>query len=197
LTGDEQEEFAVYAMYKDMSNDALKDVLRYVQTLMTPFLVTHKGSTRLIPKHIIYLLSQSFSWNLQMNSGTKPILLARCMDGQMRGRLARCPLCLKGKVAIRDEHLKEASCNGYYDETMGGRVPCSYKESVHTVGRLHPWFSEQPTKEEESAIQDMDDPSKTGTLSSKVMEGLHVRVNDLEWKTSNKADIQKSTADML
>ena len=117
----------------------------------------------------------------------------------MRGRLARCPLCIHGKMAVRDADAKEASCTGYYDEDLSARVSCSYKESVKKVRRLLPWWSEKPTEEEEIAMKELDDTAKTGKAasSSDAIEAFAVKVKKLDWKTSNKAEIQKSTAAMI
>jgi hypothetical protein len=67
------------------------------------------------------------------------------------------------------------------------------------VRRILPWWSEKPTEEEEMAMKDLDDTTKTGKAasSSEAVKTLAVKVKELDWKTSNKAEIQKSTAALV
>lgn len=102
-------------------------------------------------------------------------------------------------MAIREPNTEEASCNGYRDEDKSAWISCSYHESVKKVRRLLPWWSEKPTEEEEMAMKDLDDTTKTGKAasSSEAVKTLAVKVKELDWKTSNKAEIQKSTAALV
>ena len=45
------------------------------------------------------VLKDMLRWNRQMLGGKKNMLLVRIIDGQMNGRLARCPTCLQGRVS--------------------------------------------------------------------------------------------------
>ncbi|KAL7493339.1 hypothetical protein ACHAWT_002804 [Skeletonema menzelii] len=49
-------------------------------------------------------LQDILRWNLGYGtSGTKEVLLTRCIDGRVNGRLARCPVCSQGKLGLSDE----------------------------------------------------------------------------------------------
>ena len=45
------------------------------------------------------VLKDMLRWNRQVLGGKKNMLLVRIIDGQMNGRLARCPTCLQGRVS--------------------------------------------------------------------------------------------------
>lgn len=151
---------------------------------------------------LTYLSCSSSRWNLQLISGTKPILLARVMDGQLRGRLTRCPLCQGGKVAIREDSGTTASCTGYFNDVKGIRISCSFQAPVEKCSRLHPWWTEKPSDEEMEQMTLLDDDSKTGKsktsqMSTEAILALTHKVNALDWKTNTKVDIKAATAAMI
>lgn len=63
-------------------------------------------------------LHDILKWNRQLVSGTKDILMARVIDGQMHGRLGRCPLCVRGKLQLENEAAKNAICKGFFNEDV-------------------------------------------------------------------------------
>lgn len=84
-------------------------------------------------------LKDVLKWNRQLVSGNKDLMMARIIDGQLKGRLGRCPMCLRGKLQLEDEHAKKAICKGYFDEDLGVREPCSYACPIDEAPRKHPW----------------------------------------------------------
>ena len=199
LSKQEQIEYDVYCMYRTMSNDALQDILRCVdhETITSNINPFSNQSSKLTSLSCSYC-----RWNLQLISGTKPILLARVMDGQLRGRLTRCPLCQGGKVAIRDDLGTTASCTGYFDDAKGIRISCSFQAPVEKCPRLNPWWTEKPSDEDMEQLIQLDDEAKAGKskisqLSTEAIAALTHKVNALEWKTSTKEDIKAATAAMI
>lgn len=85
-------------------------------------------------------LSDILRWNHQPVSGNKDILMARVIDGQMRGRLARCPMCIRGHLSLDNAAAKSVSCHGFYDDDIGARHSCAFKSSIEDAPREHPWY---------------------------------------------------------
>ena len=48
-------------------------------------------------------LKDVLRWNKQIVGGNKDTLLARIIDAKLRGRLGRCPSCLRGRVKLTEE----------------------------------------------------------------------------------------------
>ena len=110
-------------------------------------------------------------------------------------------MCKQGKPKIAEEDHDYASCNGYFDEDMQARVPCSFQISLDQAARLHPWYREPPTEEEEEAMKAQDEVAKSGKAApnpknaSAVKEMIRV-AESMEWKASTKEEI-KSTTDAI
>jgi len=83
-------------------------------------------------------LKDVLRWNRQMLTGTKPYLLVKCLDGHLRGRLARCPLC-GGRLKLNETGCQAVQCGGTFDEDRQMRVPCYYSASLLEAPRLRPW----------------------------------------------------------
>lgn len=100
-------------------------------------------------------LKSVIRWNLGYGTtGTKDILLLRCIDGHVNGRLGRCPTCFKGKLNLKEEDAGATIiCKGYYDEDIAQRIPCGYATAVASAPRLQPWYSNEPTQEEIEAMK--------------------------------------------
>lgn len=77
-------------------------------------------------------------WNGQHRSGTKPVLLVKCLDGQMYGRLARCSVCAGGRLKLCDDGLT-VKCMGTFDEDTQTRVECAYAAKASEAPRWQPW----------------------------------------------------------
>lgn len=83
-------------------------------------------------------LKDILKWNRTMSSGKKNLLLVRCMDGHLRGRLALCSLCGGGRLKL-SEDMQHVHCNGKYDEDTEIRIECSYRASATEAPRWQPW----------------------------------------------------------
>ena len=57
-------------------------------------------------------LKDVLRWNKQIVGGNKDTLLARIVDAKLRGRLGRCPSCLRGRVKLTEEDGGGAYCFG-------------------------------------------------------------------------------------
>ncbi len=135
--------------------------------------------------------------------------MARVIDGQMRGRLARCPMCIRGKLALDNAAAKRVSCHGFYDDDIGARHTCAFVGSIEEAPREHPWyvqclvnvattidvrvsvnpfflfyirFTEKPSEEEETAMKEAAEALKSG---SKVSGGDDSLVTSLEDKAKD------------
>lgn len=95
-------------------------------------------------------LKSVLRWNLGYGtSGNKDILLLRCIDGHVNGRLGRCPTCFKGNMNLKEEDAGATIlCKGYYNEDIAARMQCGYATKASSVPRLQPWYSEEPTEEQ-------------------------------------------------
>lgn len=103
-------------------------------------------------------LKSVLRWNLGYGtSATKDILMMRCIDGHVYGRLERCPTCFKGKLQIKDADPNAIACPGYYDEDIAVRISCGYTTKVSAAPRLQPWYSSEPTDEEIEAMKAITD----------------------------------------
>ena len=78
-------------------------------------------------------------WNGQAKSGSKAFLTVTVMDGHVHGRLARCCLCLGGRLVMQDDGLT-VTCAGAFDETRKSRIPCSYMGSTADCLRWYPCY---------------------------------------------------------
>jgi hypothetical protein len=83
-------------------------------------------------------LKEMLAWNRQHVGGTKPMMLTRVLDGILRGRLARCPLCEGGRLKLSDDGMA-VTCSGSYDEDRGTRMVCQYQGSSAEAPRWQPW----------------------------------------------------------
>lgn len=146
-------------------------------------------------------LKDILEWNRQQKSGNKNLLLTRIIDGQMNGRLARCPVCTRGKLQIENETSTTAICKGYWDEDLAGRIPCRYSTPLEEVERLHPWFTEKPTEEEEAELDRIDEAAKGGVAPSAEVDdataSLVDKANKLEWSLDNKKGMQAAANKLL
>lgn len=100
-------------------------------------------------------LKEAIRWNLGYGiSGTKDILLLRCLDGHVNGRLSRCPTCFQGKLQLDESDAGSSIiCKGYFDEETQYRIPCQYKAPASKAPRLQPWYTDEPTEEEMEAMK--------------------------------------------
>ena len=83
-------------------------------------------------------LKDILRWNGQFLTGTKPYMLIKCIDGHVRGRLARCNLCSGGKLKLAED-MKTVTCGGTFDEDTHARISCLYRATVAEAPRWKPW----------------------------------------------------------
>lgn len=82
------------------------------------------------------------------------IVVRRCIDGHVNGRLGRCPTCFIGKLSLNEADAgATVVCKGYFDEEIQNRIPCQYSCNASSAPRLLPWYSEEPTEEEKEAMK--------------------------------------------
>jgi len=95
-----------------------------------------KGETYRLSQLPTKLLQSMLTLNNQKKTGTKEELVNRCVDGILRGALPRCPLCQIGHLWYAGGKYR---CNGSYDRTQGGKLPCSFEANNVQRGS---WISE-------------------------------------------------------
>ncbi len=93
--------------------------------------------------------------NGQLLSGTKQELVDRCVDGELNGRLPKCPACIKGTLHF-DSKRNCIACSGYYDTDISARISCKY--SAGSIKRL-PWL--HSADEAAAAAEQESSSSKT------------------------------------
>jgi hypothetical protein len=73
-------------------------------------------------------------------AGTKPLLVQRCVDGELNGALPRCPLCEKGRLKRPDgpNAHKLFVCGGHFDDESKAYRTCAFTAEPSKVDRL-PW----------------------------------------------------------
>jgi len=69
-------------------------------------------------------LKDVLRWNHSAVGGTKDVLLLRVIDGEVHGRLARCPTCDKGKLKVIDEDPGKVECKGFFHKESGAYHKC-------------------------------------------------------------------------
>ena len=94
-----------------------------------PVVIKYKSMT-------ISLLKDWLRANNMVMSGKKEDLVARCVDGEINGRLPRCPRCRMGKVTFNPDKGVYI-CPGFFDTDANMMIRCSFEEPK--VERL-PWI---------------------------------------------------------
>eukprot|EP00804_Cyclotella_cryptica_P023395 CCRYP_000521-RA/>CCRYP_000521-RA protein AED:0.40 eAED:0.40 QI:206/1/1/1/0.87/0.77/9/1077/473 len=166
-----KKEVEAMKIYQKMTNERLKDVLR---------------------------------WNLGYGmTGTKDVLLLRCIDGHVNGRLARCPSCFKGHLQLCDNDAGETvKCGGYFDEDMSVRVPCSYQVKATAAKRLQPWYHEEPTEEETADMKAITEKHVAnagggGGKAGDIPSGLLEAAKNLDWPDTSSIAGKKEAAKLM
>ena len=137
-------------------------------------------------------LKDYLRWNRQILKGTKSILLMKCIDGHIYGRLGRCPVCIEGKLELSQKNEGDTvDCNGYFDTESNSRMSCSFSCKNSDAPRLK-WFIEKPT-EEENETMDREDNKVAATatdVASNMAKSLGVFT---EFDLYSKAGIKAAT----
>ena len=92
-------------------------------------------------------------------------------------------------------------CSGRFDEDAQVFIPCTNKCSQEDAPRLTPWYSSEPTEEEDAEMDRIVDEARGGKASSGShdddIESLKKEAAKLEWKLTGKAGIKKAVGDLL
>uniref|UniRef100_A0A7S1B6B7 PARP-type domain-containing protein n=1 Tax=Corethron hystrix TaxID=216773 RepID=A0A7S1B6B7_9STRA len=179
---------------EDTSEDATEAIRNEVQSL--------SDSDRKIVEYFIFYndmtsdeLKSFLRWNFQMLSGTKDILVERCVDGEQNGRLGTCPTCEGGRIKLR-EGAEKVYCNGYYDEDVGSRISCFYEDDVVNAARELPWFMEEPSEEVIEAITTARKNPNLAKNESAVEESSSSFAN-LALDLKSKVGVKKAASQIL
>lgn len=145
-------------------------------------------------------------WNLGYGTtGTKNILMLKCIDGYVNGRLGRCPTCFKGKLnLVESDAGATVNCKGYFDEEIQNRIPCQYTCTATSVPRHQPWYSVEPTEEESDAIKAITEKhlalaeggSSDGILPPALAAAAKKLDDDDEWDTTNRKSAAQTMVDL-
>ena len=138
-------------------------------------------------------LKDYLRWNQQVLKGTKPLLLMKCMDGHLNGRLARCPLCHEGRLNLEVDDTVQ--CSGYFDEDTHQRVACNYSSKDADAPRSK-WYIEKPSEEEEEEMK--KEASNPDTVASNsVAEQMVDALASFQFPLKTKAEIKSATGVFL
>jgi hypothetical protein len=112
-------------------------------------------------------LKDVLSWNRQFKTGTKNVLLLKCVDGRVRGRLGCCGLC-GGRLKLLEDGAT-VKCDGIWNEEMNYKVTCAYSTNATDAPRFHPWYHDNPPTEEqvdemERLVEEAKDGGGGGTV---------------------------------
>lgn len=93
-------------------------------------------------------------------------------------------------------------CGGYYDEDMGARIPCSYKNKTAAAARLQPWYFEEPSEEQAEEIKEITEKYKANADGGAVDSGdipadVLAAVKEAEWPDTSTMDGKKDAANLM
>lgn len=136
-------------------------------------------------------LQDILRWNMAPTGGKKDALLIRVIDGDSRGRLPKCPSCIKGRLKVNEEGTKVV-CPGFYNEESGGYEKCFMEMDLDNFERLK-WFNEKPTEEEEEAMENEggEESSSSADLPDKLLKSLE----SIEWDPDDASKDRKFIKD--
>jgi hypothetical protein len=83
-------------------------------------------------------LGDIMQWNRQYKTGPKNFLMEKVIDGEVHGRLARCPLC-SGHLKLKEDG-STVVCHGSFDEGSQRRIECAYSGKPSEAPRFKPWY---------------------------------------------------------
>jgi hypothetical protein len=99
--------------------------------------------------------------NNQLVSGNKPELVERCVDGEVNGRIPKCPRCLLGRLKFNTSTAMY-ECAGYHDEDSQRFIAC--KNKMEQVSR-DTWLDPEVDSPEEKTSSTSNATSTTTTPS--------------------------------
>lgn len=147
-------------------------------------------------------LQDVLRWNLGYGtSGKKEVLLMRCIDGHVNGRLARCPVCSQGKLGLSDEDAGDTiKCAGYWDEDLNTKITCTYVVPSGSAPRLKPWYSEEPTEEQKEEMNESTEKQKaiaTGKSPDGPPSELIEAAEKLDWPDTSDPSQRKKACELM
>jgi Helix-hairpin-helix domain len=113
-------------------------------------------------------LKPMLAWNKQVKTGTKDVLLVKCIDGNVFGRLGCCGLC-GGRLKLNDDGLT-VRCDGVWNEDQQYKATCAFTTTASKAPRFQPWYDYDapPTDEQIEEMVRLIDAAKEGGGSDEV-----------------------------
>eukprot|EP00986_Skeletonema_menzelii_P009954 scaffold4654_cov123-Skeletonema_menzelii.AAC.8 len=147
-------------------------------------------------------LQDVLRWNLgYATSGTKDVLLVRCVDGHVNGRLGRCPVCSQGKLGLSDEDAGDTiKCPGYWDEDLNIKTRCTYAVPNSSAPRLKPWYAEEPSEEQKEEMKEFTEQQKalaTGKSPNGPPSELLQAAKKLDWPDTSNPSQRKKACELM
>mmetsp|Transcript_5146 Transcript_5146/g.7854 ORF Transcript_5146/g.7854 Transcript_5146/m.7854 type:complete len:469 (-) Transcript_5146:853-2259(-) len=147
-------------------------------------------------------LQDVLRWNLgYATTGTKDVLLVRCIDGHVNGRLARCPVCSQGKLGLSDEDAGETiKCGGYWDEDLNTKTKCTYAVPNSSAPRLKPWYAEEPSEEQKEEMKEFTEQQialATGKSPKGAPPELLEAAEKLDWPDTSDPSQRKKACVLM
>lgn len=93
-------------------------------------------------------------------------------------------------------------CSGYYDEDMGARIPCSYKNTTEAAARIQPWYFEEPSEQQAEEIKEITEKYKANAGgevldSGNVPAEIRSAVKDAKWPDTSTIEGKKDAANLM
>lgn len=119
-------------------------------------------------------------------------------DGQIHGRLGRCPID-GGKLKFTEGDCDNIYCNGIFDEQSQVRIPCDFKGSrTDKALRLQPFYTSKPTDEEEEAMKkQFESEGPMQERSSELAQELIDAVKDRKWALDSHEGMRQAATEIL
>jgi hypothetical protein len=148
----------------------------------------------MIPRHISLFY---VSWNSQLLTGKKENILHKVMDGEQLGKLGLCGLCA-GRLKFSDD-MEHVICGGRFDEALSAKIPCGFQaDRMDSKLPRDPWWQREPTEEEINVMkaEALQARGEGDAEDSEQKTSLLEAAEKMDWNLTEKAGIQKATADL-
>lgn len=143
-------------------------------------------------------LKDVLTWNGNTKTGTKSVLVMKCIDGYLNGRLHKqCSACEHGRLTLNlTDGFETVKCQGGYNEEAASRMPaCGYEIAASKAPRFQPWYSQQPTEEQKKEME----VQAEGKTDAEIPQELIQAVKNLDWPATIATDASsmKAAAHMM
>lgn len=130
--------------------------------------------------------------------GKKDFLLFKVLDGQIHGRLGRCPLD-GGKLKFVEGDYENIHCNGIFDEQSQVRIPCDFKGCrTDKALRLQPFYTRKPTEEEQEEMKkQFESEGSTQERTKDLGQELIDAVKGQKWDLTSQGGMKKAAMEIL